>query len=122
MKNLINNHRELGKYKILAFIILVVTVTYILSDFMQWFINKDRFVLDLNQMPLYRRLLTDLYIVILGYGGYLLTIKYSKSWDIIILSLTGIIPSFIIILLVWNVSYYTSWIKDVRGCILNSVQ
>lgn len=102
----------LGRYKLIGFSILIIAVIYILSDFIQWYIGKEKFLFDLNQMPLYRRFLTDLYIVLLGYGGYLLMRKSPKSWDLIIISMTSIIPSFFIIPLVWNVIYYTNWIED----------
>ena len=112
MKSSISNNTELSKYKLLAFSLLIIATTYILSDFIQWYINRDKFVLGLNQMPLYRRFLTDLYIILLGYGGYLLLRKNSKSWDLIIISMTSIIPSFVIIPLVWGVLYYTNWLED----------
>jgi hypothetical protein len=112
MKSSKRSNLELKKYKLLGFFILIVSITYILSDFVQWYLNKDRFILDLNQMPLYRRLLTDFYIMLFGYGGYLLIRDSPKSWYLIIISMTSIIPSFIIISLVWNISFYTNWIED----------
>jgi len=112
MKSSTKSNLKLERYKLLGFSILIIAVTYILSDFIQWYIYKDKFVLDLNQMPLYRRFLTDLYIVLGGYGGYLLIRENPKSWDLIIISMTSIIPSFIIIPLIWNVIYYTNWIED----------
>jgi len=112
MKSSTKSDVKLGRYKLFGVSILIIAVTYILSDIIQWYIYKDRFILDLNQMPLYRRFLTDLYIVLWGYGGYLLIRENPKSWDLIIISMTSIIPSFFIIPMVWNVIYYTNWIED----------
>lgn len=103
---------KLKKYKLLGFSILIIAVGYIISDIIEWYLSKDRFILDLNQMPLYRRFLTDLYLCLFGYGGYLLIREKQKSWDLIIISMTSIIPSFIIIPLVWNISFYTNWIES----------
>lgn len=112
MKSSTRSENKIKKYKLLGFSFLVIAITYILSDFIQWYLSKDRFIFDLNQMPLHRRFLTDLYIILFGYGGYLLIREKQRSWDFIIISMTSILPSFIIIPFVWNIAFYTNWIED----------
>lgn len=112
MKSLIKNKLVLKKYRIIGLLILIIALVYIASDIIEWYINKDRFFLGFFPMPLYRRLLTYLYILLLGYGGILLISYNSRSWHFIIISMTSIIPSLIIIPLVWNIAFYTNWIVD----------
>ena len=112
MKSSIKSNSMSERYKLLGYSILIIAFTYIISDVLEWYLGKDDIILGFSPMPFYRRFLTDLYILLLGYGGYLLIRKSPKSWDLIIISLTSIIPSFFIIPLVWNVIYYTNWIED----------
>jgi len=112
MKSSIKNNLKLEKYRILGFLILIIAVVYIFSDIIEWYIDKDSVILGFSPMPFYRRFLTYLYILLLGYGGVLLIKDSSRSWYFIIISMTSIIPSFIIIPLVWNIAFYTNWIDD----------
>lgn len=100
------------RYKMLGFSILIIAFTYIVSDVLEWYIGKDDGILGFSPMPFCRRFLTYIYILIFGYSGYLLIRKNPISWNLIIISMTSIIPSFFIIPLVWNVIYYTNWIED----------
>ena len=112
MKSSTKSDIKSEKYKVIGLLIIIIAAVYILSDFMQWYMNRERFILDINQMPLYRRILTDLYLLLFGCGGYLLVKENPKSWNLIIISMTSTIPSFLIIPLVWNISFYTNWIED----------
>ncbi len=111
MKNLISKDLKLKKYKSLALVIISVTTVYIISDILEWYIHKNEFVLGFNHMPLYRRILTELYILFFGYGGFKLLKLDKKSWYILIISMTSIFPSLFIIPKVWGVIYYTNWIE-----------
>lgn len=112
MKSFLKNNANIEKYKFLGYLFIIVAITYVLSDLIEWYIYKDRYIFDLNQMPFYRRLITDFYLVVFGYAGYLIIKNNNRSWVLVIISMTSIIPSFIIIPLVWNVSFYTNWLED----------
>ncbi|MCY1634876.1 hypothetical protein [Marinifilum sp. D737] len=112
MKNSVKSNLNFVRYRWLGFFIIAIAITYIISDFIEWYIYKSKFILGLNQMPLYRRFLTDLYIMLLGYGGYLLIQESSRSWDLIIISMTSVILSFFMIPWVWGIAFYTNWIED----------
>jgi hypothetical protein len=111
MKSSTKSNSMSERYKLLGFSILIIAFTYIVSDVLEWYLGKDDVILGFSPMPFYRRFLTYFYILIFGYGGYLLIRKSPKSWDLIVISMTSIIPSFFIIPLVWNVIYYTNWIE-----------
>lgn len=112
MMNSIRSNIKLEKYKLLGSFILIGAVVFVISDIIEWYIGKDEVVLGFSQMPMYRRFLTDLYVILWGYGGYLLIRENSKSWYLIIISMSSFIPSFLIIPIVWNVFYYTNWIES----------
>jgi hypothetical protein len=112
MKTSKNNSIRLSKYKWFAYSVIIIATIFIFSDIVEWYINRNKFVLDLFQLPLYRRFLTDFYILLFGFGGYLLLKENNKSWVFIIIAMTSIVPSFIIILLVWKISYSTNWLAD----------
>ena len=112
MKSLIINDTKILKYRGIAIFLILVALTYIISDLIEWVNNKGNVVLGIQYMPFPQRLLSYFFSILLGYGGFLLIIRKKKSWYFIVISLLGYLSSFLIIPIVWNIFFYTNWLED----------
>lgn len=112
MKNSIKNNLSLKKYRLIGIVVITISVIYLISDFIEWYIYKDRLLLDYQFFPLYRRLLSYIYIVILGIGGLNLVKQKNYSWDLIFISTSSIIPSFLITSFIWGIPLITNWTES----------
>ncbi len=97
-----------------GFFLVIFSIVYLLSDWIEYFLDRENEILDFVSLPWQGRLLIQFYALVMFFAGFSLVKKIKSGWGLLVFASMGIILNLLFELFIYNyeIIFAVNWLID----------